>query len=66
MLGHLSFGVDDIDRAAAFYDRILAPLGFVRVWTNRKASALARKAAATSWLCSRGRRKRPLRDRAFI
>src|SRR5450631_2904611 len=34
MLGHLSFGVDDIDRAAAFYDRILAPLGFVRVWTN--------------------------------
>jgi catechol 2,3-dioxygenase-like lactoylglutathione lyase family enzyme len=34
MLGHLSFGVNDLDRAAAFYDRILAPLGFVRVWTN--------------------------------
>jgi catechol 2,3-dioxygenase-like lactoylglutathione lyase family enzyme len=34
MLGHLSFGVKDIDRAAAFYDRILAPIGFVRVWTN--------------------------------
>jgi catechol 2,3-dioxygenase-like lactoylglutathione lyase family enzyme len=36
MLGHLSFGVNDIDRAATFYDRILAPLGFVRVWTNPK------------------------------
>jgi catechol 2,3-dioxygenase-like lactoylglutathione lyase family enzyme len=34
MLGHLSFGVNDLDRAATFYDRILAPLGFVRVWTN--------------------------------
>jgi catechol 2,3-dioxygenase-like lactoylglutathione lyase family enzyme len=34
MLGHLSFGVNDLDRAAAFYDRILAPLGFVRAWTN--------------------------------
>ena len=36
MLGHLSFGVSDLDRAAAFYDRILAPLGFVRVWANPK------------------------------
>jgi catechol 2,3-dioxygenase-like lactoylglutathione lyase family enzyme len=36
MLGHLSFGVNDLDRAAAFYDRILAPLGFVRVWTTPK------------------------------
>jgi catechol 2,3-dioxygenase-like lactoylglutathione lyase family enzyme len=34
MLGHLSFGVNDLDRSAAFYDRILAPIGFVRVWTN--------------------------------
>ena len=24
MLGHVSFGVNDLDRAAAFYDRILA------------------------------------------
>ena len=31
ILGHLSFGINDIDRAAAFYDLILAPLGFVRV-----------------------------------
>jgi catechol 2,3-dioxygenase-like lactoylglutathione lyase family enzyme len=36
MLGHLSFGVHDLARAAAFYDRILAPLGFVRVWSNER------------------------------
>lgn len=34
MLGHLSFGVEDLERAAAFYDAALAPLGFVRVWTS--------------------------------
>jgi catechol 2,3-dioxygenase-like lactoylglutathione lyase family enzyme len=34
MLGHLSFGVDDLERAAAFYESILAPLGYVRVWTS--------------------------------
>ena len=37
MLGHLSFGVDDLVRAADFYDRALAPLGFVRVWSSEKA-----------------------------
>ncbi|CAN5725699.1 VOC family protein [soil metagenome] len=34
MLGHLSFGVADLERAAAFYDAILAPLGCVRVWSH--------------------------------
>ena len=34
MLGHLSFGVADLQRAIAFYDAVLAPLGFVRVWTS--------------------------------
>jgi catechol 2,3-dioxygenase-like lactoylglutathione lyase family enzyme len=34
VLGHLSFGVKDLDRAAAFYDAALAPLGVVRVWAN--------------------------------
>jgi catechol 2,3-dioxygenase-like lactoylglutathione lyase family enzyme len=32
MLAHLSFGVSDFDRAVAFYDAALAPLGVVRVW----------------------------------
>lgn len=36
MLGHLSFGVADLARAAEFYDGILAPLGFVRVWANER------------------------------
>ena len=31
MLRHLSFGVADLDRAAGFYDRVLAPLGYARL-----------------------------------
>lgn len=34
MLHHLSFAVTDLARAAAFYDAALAPLGYVRVWTQ--------------------------------
>ncbi len=34
MLGHLSLGVADLDRATAFYDPALAALGYVRVWTG--------------------------------
>jgi catechol 2,3-dioxygenase-like lactoylglutathione lyase family enzyme len=34
MLGHISFGVPDLDRSIAFYDLALAPLGLMRVWTN--------------------------------
>ncbi|RIX26973.1 VOC family protein [Sphingomonas edaphi] len=33
MLSHLSFGIADLGRSAAFYDATLAPLGFVRIWT---------------------------------
>jgi catechol 2,3-dioxygenase-like lactoylglutathione lyase family enzyme len=36
LLGHLSFGVGDLDRAARFYDAALAPLGYVRVWSSAK------------------------------
>jgi catechol 2,3-dioxygenase-like lactoylglutathione lyase family enzyme len=38
MLGHVSFGVRDLTCAVAFYDRVLAPIGFVRVWTNEKGA----------------------------
>ncbi len=31
MLDHITFGVADLDRAAAFYDQALAPLGLARV-----------------------------------
>ena len=34
MLSHLSFGIDDLERAAMFYEKILAPLGYARVWTD--------------------------------
>lgn len=34
MLHHISLGVCDIDRSAAFYDAVLAPLGYVRVWAD--------------------------------
>ena len=34
VLSHLSFGVADLAMAAAFYDGVLAALGFARVWSN--------------------------------
>lgn len=33
MLHHVSLGTNDIERARAFYDAALEPLGFVRVWS---------------------------------
>src|ERR1041385_5554139 len=35
MLHHLSFAVADLVRSGAFYDAALAPLGYVRVWTDK-------------------------------
>jgi catechol 2,3-dioxygenase-like lactoylglutathione lyase family enzyme len=43
MLGHMSFGVDDLTRSAEFYDRILAPLGYVRVWSKGHAVGFGEK-----------------------
>lgn len=34
MLHHLSLGTRNIEQAARFYDRVLAPLGYVRVWSD--------------------------------
>lgn len=34
MLHHISFGVTDLQRAGAFYDAVLATLGYVRVWED--------------------------------
>lgn len=34
MLHHLSLGVADIEQATAFYDAVLAPLGYARVWSD--------------------------------
>ena len=37
MLHHISLGVTDLNRSAAFYDAALAALGYVRVWTDATA-----------------------------
>jgi len=37
MLHHCSFGVTDLARSAGFYDAVLAPLGYLRVFTLQKA-----------------------------
>jgi catechol 2,3-dioxygenase-like lactoylglutathione lyase family enzyme len=36
MLHHVSLGAHNIERAAKFYDAALAPLGYVRVWSDRR------------------------------
>jgi catechol 2,3-dioxygenase-like lactoylglutathione lyase family enzyme len=37
MIDHLSLGVSDLARSAAFYDAVLAPLGYVRLFTHDRA-----------------------------
>ena len=34
MLHHLSLGVSDVELSAVFYDKVLAPLGYMRVWSD--------------------------------
>ena len=41
MLHHVSFGVSDLARSAAFYDATLSALGYVRVWTAATAIGYA-------------------------
>lgn len=37
MFDHLSLGVENLDRAAAFYDASLAALGYVRLGGNKRS-----------------------------
>jgi catechol 2,3-dioxygenase-like lactoylglutathione lyase family enzyme len=37
MIDHLSLGVSDLNRAGAFYDAVLATLGYVRLFTHERA-----------------------------
>ncbi|SUX30335.1 VOC family protein [Chromobacterium vaccinii] len=37
MLHHISFGISNLDRSRAFYDAVLAPLGYVRVFEHDTA-----------------------------
>ena len=43
MIGHLSFGVADLNRATAFYDAALGALGYARVWTNPRGVGYGRE-----------------------
>ncbi len=45
MLHHLSFAVADFAQAVAFYDAALAPLGYVRVWTQESGAGRKETAA---------------------
>jgi catechol 2,3-dioxygenase-like lactoylglutathione lyase family enzyme len=38
MISHLSIGVSDLERAVAFYDAVLAALGYSRVWLDATAA----------------------------
>ncbi|HXC56228.1 MAG TPA: VOC family protein [Rhizomicrobium sp.] len=42
MIGHISFGVRDLGHATAFYDPVMATIGFVRVWSNPTAVGYGR------------------------
>jgi catechol 2,3-dioxygenase-like lactoylglutathione lyase family enzyme len=36
MIDHVSVGVVSLARSAAFYDAVLAPLGYVRLWSTER------------------------------
>ena len=42
MLHHISLGVADLERSAAFYDAALSALGYVRVWSDDTAVGYGR------------------------
>lgn len=43
MFDHLSLEVENLERAAFFYDVTLAPLGYVRLWTTARAVGYGRE-----------------------
>ena len=45
MLHHLSFAVGDLKRSAIFYDAALAPLGYVRAFTQESGRAGRKESA---------------------
>jgi catechol 2,3-dioxygenase-like lactoylglutathione lyase family enzyme len=38
MFDHISIGVRDLERSVVFYDAALAPLGYTRLFTSRRAA----------------------------
>lgn len=43
MIDHVSIGVSDLAASTAFYDRILAPLGYTRLVTREKTVGYGKK-----------------------
>ncbi|QCI66204.1 VOC family protein [Phreatobacter stygius] len=43
MIDHVSISVHDLDRAAAFYDRVLAPLGLTRLVTRERSVGFGKR-----------------------
>lgn len=41
MLDHISIGVADVDRSKTFYDAVLEPLGYVRVFEGENSAGYA-------------------------
>jgi catechol 2,3-dioxygenase-like lactoylglutathione lyase family enzyme len=38
MISHISLGVVDLARAVVFYDTVLAPLGYARLWKTQRGA----------------------------
>ncbi|MGA7094136.1 MAG: VOC family protein [Candidatus Cybelea sp.] len=38
MIDHISFAVSDLARSKVFYDAVLSPLGYARIWTIHNAA----------------------------
>ena len=53
MIDHVSVGVSDLDRAARFYEAVLAPLGLTRLVTRPATIGLG-KAYPEFWINLRG------------
>jgi len=50
MLHHVSLGAQDIERTARFYDAVLAPLGYVRVWSDLRPGEQGRVGPCRRWV----------------
>lgn len=49
LISHLSLGVAKLQSAITFYDRALAPLGLVRLWSDEKVAGYGPPAEWTAW-----------------
>ena len=43
MIDHVSIAVGDLDRAAAFYEKVLAPLGLDRLVTRERTVGFGKR-----------------------